>query len=456
MAEVFKRLQTAPISAGAASSRRRFSPDERSRRLGLLVLRAAAVASVVAGFLTFVVAPLRGTFTGEFEDFGAYIAAAHAVATHADIYSQFIHQPPNVALSGFDYPPVVAFLLQPLSWVPPGVAATFWLWLTIACTTAAAGIAAFELLPRAWPRLELTVLASFLYSAATYNYWHGQMNPVIFLLLALALRSWLHGQQTRFGVLIGVAASIKLAPILLVVLMVRRGWWRAAIACAATVAAGLALGIATLGFSTLHEYVTGVLPVLSAQDGWLYNQSVSGVLNRLAGHAVLVPQPGSTAITLATYAVLVAMLALLFFAVRPGTRSMQLRGAEFAAATLLMLLAGTVTWYPHYISAIIAVFASMAILAMRTARRSRALLWSTVMFVASTALLAPVLIANVTSWTQLASLSHSPWWWLLTQVASLPALGAAAMFVAFTLTLRGAPVTPVAQPSMRTEVGSVT
>jgi alpha-1,2-mannosyltransferase len=456
MAEVFERLQIAHAGAGGAASRRRFSPDERSRRLGLLVLRAAAVASVVAGFLTFVVAPLRGTFSGEFEDFGAYIAAAHSVARHADIYWQFIHQPPNVALSGFDYPPVVAFLLQPLAWVPSGVAATFWLWLTIACTTAAAAIAAFELLPRAWPRLELTALASFLYSAATYNYWHGQMNPVIFLLLALALRSWLHGHQTRFGVLIGIAASIKLAPIILVVLMVRRGWWRAAIACAATVVAGLALGIATLGFSTLHEYVTGVLPVLSAQDGWLYNQSVSGVLNRLTGHAVLVPQPASMLITLATYAVLAVLLALLFFAVRPGMRSTQLRGAEFAAATLLMLLAGTVTWFPHYVSAIIAVFAAMGILAMHPARRTRALLWSTVVFVVSTGLLAPLLIANVTSFTQLSALSRTPWWWLLTQVASLPALGAAAMFVAFTVTLRRAAVAPVQHPAMRAEVASVT
>ncbi|MGA7988305.1 MAG: glycosyltransferase family 87 protein [Candidatus Dormiibacterota bacterium] len=456
MAEVFERLQTVPAGAGGTASRRRFHPDDRSRRLGLLVLRAAALASVVAGFLTFVLAPIRGTFTGEFEDFGAYIAAAHAVAGHSDIYAQFIHQPPNVALSGFDYPPVVAFLLQPLGWVPASVAATFWLWLTIACTTAAAGIAAFELLPRAWPRLELTALASFLYSAATYNYWHGQMNPVIFLLLALALRSWLHGQQTRFGILIGVAASIKLAPIILVVLMVRRGWWQAAIACAATVTAGLVAGIAVLGFSTLHEYVTGVLPVLSAQDGWLYNQSVSGVLNRLAGHAVLTPQPASLVITLVTYAVLALMLAMLFLAVSPGMRSVRQRGAEFAAATLLMLLAGTVTWYPHYVSAIIAVFAAMAILATQPAHRSRALLWSTVVFVASTALLAPVLIANVTSWTQLASLSHSPFWWLLTQIASLPALGAAAMFVAFTVTLRRSTLAPVPQPAVRTEVASVT
>jgi alpha-1,2-mannosyltransferase len=395
------------------------------------------MASVLAGILTFVVPPIRGTFAGEFEDFGAYLAAAHALATHTDLYYQFIHQPPNVALSGFDYPPVVAFLLQPLAWIPAHVAATLWLWLTIVCTGAAAAITAYELLPRTWPRIEIVALATFLYSAATYNYWHGQMNPIIFMLLALALRAWLHGQQARFGVLIGIAASIKLAPIILIVLIVRRGWWRAGIACIATVVAGLALGMAALGFSTLHEYVTGVLPVLSAQDGWLYNQSVSGVINRAAGHAVLVPQAGSTLISLATYAVLAVMLGMLFLAVQGGERSRQVRGAEFAAGTLLMLLAGTVTWYPHYVSAIIAVFATVALLVADPGRRSRLLIWSTAVFVGSTALLAPVLIANVTSFTQLTSLSHSGAWWPLTQLASLPALGAAAMFVALTLRLRG-------------------
>ena len=293
-----------PGTGGPAGTHRRFRPDAHARALGLLLLRAAAIASVIAGVITFVIAPIRGTFSGEFEDFGAYLGAAHAVANHSDLYAQFIHQHPNVALSGFDYPPVVAFLVQPLAWVPATAAAMIWLWLTVACTAAATGIAAFTLLPRAWPRLEISALVTFLFSAATYNYWHGQMNPVIFLLLALALHAWVHERQTRFGVLVGIAASIKLAPIVLVILVIRRRWWRAAGACAVTVAAGLALGVAAFGTATLHEYVTRVLPVLSAQDGWLYNQSISGVASRLFGHAVLTPQSGSLLISVLTYAVL--------------------------------------------------------------------------------------------------------------------------------------------------------
>src|SRR6202035_4496848 len=259
------------------------------------------------------------------------------------------------------------------------------------------------------------------------------MNPVIFLLLAFALHAWVNGRQTRFGVLIAIAASIKLAPIVLVVLIIRRRWWRAAGACAVTVAAGLALGVAAFGTATLHEYITRVLPVLSAQDGWLYNQSISGVVSRLFGHAVLIPQSGSLLIRLVTYAVLAAMLCLLFFAIGPTARSRQISGAEFAAATLLMLLASTITWYAHYVTAIIIVFGAVGLMALDREWRSRALVVSTTAFVVAIALLAPLLIANVSSSTQLTALSHTPWWWWLTQVASLPAICAAAMLVALTL-----------------------
>jgi hypothetical protein len=82
------------------------------------------------------------------------------------------------------------------------------------------------------------------------------------------------------------------------------------------------------------------------------------------------------------------------------------------------------------------VFGAVAWLIAPRGRRSRLLLWSTAVFVVATAVLAPVLIANVSSWTRLTALSHTAGWWLLTQMASLPALAAIAMFVAFTLRLR--------------------
>ena len=81
--------------------------------------------------------------------------------------------------------------------------------------------------------------------------------------------------------------------------------------------------------------------------------------------------------------------------------------------------------------------------------RSRVLTVATATFVVAVAVLAPVLIANVSSSAQLVALSHTGWWWLLTQVTSLPAISAAAMLVALTITLRHR-VEPTDAPTLQT------
>ena len=211
----------------------------------MLLIRAAALAAAIAGLLDFVIAPLQGHFAGQFEDYQDYVAAARAVTHHTDIYATFLNHIQPIPVQGFDYPPVIAWLLQPLTWLPSGDSATMWLMALLACSIAGTAIIAYELLPASWPRLELTVLFSFLYAPVTYNLWHGQMSAVVYLFLALALRSWLRGRQVSLGVYIGIAACIKLAPVLLVVLLLRRRWWKASVALAVTLAAGVGTSVGT-------------------------------------------------------------------------------------------------------------------------------------------------------------------------------------------------------------------
>jgi len=410
----------------------------RGRRLGLLTLRVAAATYAVGGVATFLITPLLGRFHGEFEDFNAYLGAANAVGRHADVYGPFTHQVSNVALSGFDYPPIVAWLVQPLAGMPPTAAATLWLWLGVACTAVAALIAAYELLPRTWPRVELAVLATFALSTSTYNYWHGQMNPEVFLLLALALRGWMRGNQVRCGLFIGIAASIKLAPVVLVVVLLRRRWWRGSFAAVATILGSVLAASVLLGTAPLREWITRVLPVLMRQDGWLYNESLNGAVNRLFGHGVLSVAPSSVAISVLTILITVAVVAMLVVAVSPRERPPAQRGAEFGAGVLVSLLVGTITWYPHYVSATIALFAVLGLIASERGRRSAALLVATGGFGASIAVMAPLLIALAASWQGVIALSHSPWWWPSLQLASLPALTATALLVALVSNLRRA------------------
>src|SRR5438445_359849 len=82
-----------------------------------------------------------------------------------------------------------------------------------ACTLTATVVICRTLLPPAWPRWEIAVLAGFAFIPSTAGLWFGQMEPVVLLLVALALREWMRGREVRCGALIGVAAALKLGPL---------------------------------------------------------------------------------------------------------------------------------------------------------------------------------------------------------------------------------------------------
>jgi len=398
------------------------------------VIRAAAVLAAVYGVFVFVIAALTGHFGGEFEDFGAYLGAAQASAAHSDIYAAFTQQTQNVALSGFDYPPVVALLVTPLAWVPVHVAATAWLLIGVVATFAGALIVTRTLMPATWPRLELAVFMTVLYAPATYNLWHGQMNPVVFLLLALALRSWVRGEETRCGALIGIAAAIKLAPVVLLVLLLRRRWWKGTAAAGAVLAVGFGSGVLVYGLHTTVEYVQSVLPVLSRDDGWLYNQSWAGAVNRLAGHSVLAFEPSLLVTRIVALTLSAVSLAAVAWTVRPGREEPDRRGAQFGAGVIAMLLAGTITWYAHDIHLLIPLAAGAALVARRREFR-RPLLITLALAALTTALLAPLLI-SAASMPSIVAVSQTGWWWPLLQLTSAPTFAAASLLAALVVALR--------------------
>jgi alpha-1,2-mannosyltransferase len=401
------------------------------------VLRAAALATAVYAAMVFVIAPLTGHFSGRLEDFQYYWDVARVSAAHGDIYAAFTQQDQNVALSGFDYPPAVALVLTPLALLPFHTAATMWLLLEVAALVAGCILVARTVLPEAWPRVELAILAAFLFGPAVYNLWLGQMNPVIFLLLALALHSWVRGHEIRCGVFIGIAAAIKLAPIVLLILLLRRRWWKGAGATAAVLALSAGSGVLAFGVHTTVEYVQSVLPVLSRDDGWLYNQSWFGVVNRLGAHSVLAFEPGVLAMRVVELSLAAVSVLAAAWTVRSAETDPTRRGAQFGAGILAMLLAGSITWYSHDIHLLIPLAAGAALAASMPGRR-RALVIALVAALVSTAVVARGLI-SVASMQSIVAVSQTPLWWPLLQLTSLPALSTALLLAATVAALRSEP-----------------
>jgi hypothetical protein len=405
------------------------------RRRGLLLIRVVAIAATIGGLLNFVVAPLQGRFAGQFEDYQDYLAAAKAASQHTDIYASFLNHVQPIPVQGFDYPPIIAWLLQPLAGLSPTTAATAWLFVLLACSVAGTAIIAFELLPASWPRLELTAIFSLLYAPVTYNLWHGQMSAVVYLFLALALRSWLRDKPISLGVYIGIAALIKIAPVLLIVLLIRRRWWAACTSLAVTLAVGIGGGILTLGIGTLREYVTSVLPVLGQQNGWIYNQSAAGAVNRLLGHSVLAFQPSIPILTVVNVLLVVVAMGAVAWLVKPALAAREIRGAQFGLAILAMLLVGSVTWFWHLGALLIVLASVVALLTSGTIRRPRPMVIAALAVLVTTGILAPLFIASV-SMSGLTTLSPTWLWWPALQAISAPAFATAALFVTLVLALR--------------------
>ena len=420
---------TRVVPEGAVRGRQR-SP--RLRRIRLLLLLATAAISAVALF-SFVIDPLTGHFGGPFEDFSAYLGAARSMAAGGSAYASFSSAP--VTETGFVYPPFAALLVRPLALLSTRAATLVWLWLTLACAVAGAIVVARTALPKSWPRVELAILAAVAFAPAAYNYWHGQINPVIFLLLAISYWSYVRDRQVTAGILLGLAAGIKIAPVIFLIVLIRRRWWRGTAAMVSTGMVTLILGTLAVGGGAAVTFVTKVLPGLNRATGWIYNQSLGGAISRVAYQSVLVVQPTSWPVQVANIVAALLIVGLAGWAVRPEWRSSEERGAEFGLAITAMLLAGGVAWYAHFMHLLIPLVCVLGLVAARgwRAERSTALAAAGVLIVFG--LVAPLAISGL-SMNGIVAVSRTPGWWPFLQLCSLPCASVLWLSIALARRLR--------------------
>lgn len=385
------------------------------------LLRIVAIVALGVAIKSFVVDPLTGHFGGSYDDFDEYLHTARSIASGGSPYAFFSAATPVSA--AFAYPPFAALLVLPLAPLSDGGALAIWLAVSLVVTIAAAIIVARTALPAGWPRIELAVLAALAFAPVTYNYWHGQINGLIFLLLALAFRAYVSERQVTAGLVLGLAAGIKVAPIVLLLLLLRRRWWRASATMTMTAAATVAVGAVALGPGATRTFFTTVLPALGKPTGWIYNQSLAGTLSRVVEQSVLTMQPATTALGILCAAAGAAVLAASVWVVRDTQRSRPERGAEFGLGVVAMLLAGSLAEFPHFTALVIPLFAACGLAGARGWRVERQLLAAVAMTVFVFGVVAPEAI-GLLSTHGFPAPSPGPRWWLLLQVCSLPCLAA--------------------------------
>src|SRR5205807_6938120 len=148
------------------------------------------------------------------QDLDAYLAAGRAVLGGHPLYAPFLHHAfPDPALRPtYIYPPVFALLVAPLGLLSDAAANILWLAVGQAALIVALVITLRWLRPPAW-----AVTAILCATATFYPLWvdavQGQANLLILLLVTAGIAGIAQG-NARFGAAFGVAAALKLTPLL--------------------------------------------------------------------------------------------------------------------------------------------------------------------------------------------------------------------------------------------------
>lgn len=276
-------------------------------------------------------------------DFAVYMMGAHHL-TNSNLYTAGLSYSPHLP---YTYPPFSALLFLPLSVFPLQAAALVWALVNVAALFAILALSIKAVRPgltRAstlgW---SLGLLApAMLIEPVSLTFSFGQINLVLAALVLADLTGHVRFGDSTLprGVLVGIAAAVKLVPLIFVPYLFLTRQTRAAWTSVVTFA-GCSLLAAAFDPSNSWAYWTKYVVDAQRVGGVSYisNQSLRGALDRLTHHYIT-----TGPITALAGCVALGGLALAYVSWR---RSSPFLGLLICAAT--GLLASPITWAHHMV-----------------------------------------------------------------------------------------------------------
>jgi alpha-1,2-mannosyltransferase len=301
------------------------------------VTRRTAVAAGLFGVVVAVLVLLVDF--QNFMDLRVYRAGGRAWVDGYSLYSNEFVRRSGVGLP-FTYPPIAAILFTALALVPMGVA----IWVVTVASVAALGAVAAIVVRH--PRLAVLagLAGGMLLEPVRLTLSYGQIN---LLLMALVVADCLLPRTPwPRGLLIGVAAAIKLTPAVFVLFFVAHRQWRPVAAAAAGFATATALAWLVAAGDT-PAYLRTVIADPGRLGGLTYtaNQSLNGFWQRLG-----LDGPLTTTLWLLSA---LAVVALGWRVVRDA-RAAGDDLAALVAVAAVGLLVSPVSWSHHWVWAAVA------------------------------------------------------------------------------------------------------
>lgn len=241
----------------------------------------------------------------------------------------------------FTYPPFATVVMVPLALPPLRLAAAVMAALTTAALALAIALARRELgRPAPGWLVALLTAGAVALEPVWQNLTFGQVNALLMLAVLVDL---LRPDRRGSGVLVGIAAGIKLTPLVFVVLLVLVGRRAAAGRAVLAFVGTIGVGLAAMPAESVKYWSNGVLDGGRVGPPQLaHNQSVYGALTRL-----LDARP-PTLLWLAVAGPLA--FAVLLVGARWWRQGDRVLGTGLAA--LAMLIASPVSWSHHWVWAV--------------------------------------------------------------------------------------------------------
>ena len=279
-----------------------------------------------------------------FEDLDVYRIGVRTWWHGGDMYGPLPPVRTGLVLP-FIYPPFAALVLSPLalvswpmSWVGMGL-------LSVASLV----VVLFVTARRLWPEggrggavllTAVGVPVSLLLDPVAQTLWFGQVN--LLLMALVAVDCVVERPRWPRGLLVGVAAAIKLTPAAFVLLFLVRRDYRAAATAGGTFAGAVLLGFAVAPASS-WRYWTGSVPGLGGLAGspFATNQAIRGALARMD----TLPRVGQLALWLL---LCLLMLGLAVLGMRRALRAGNIALALVVNAALALLVS-PISWGHHWV-----------------------------------------------------------------------------------------------------------
>ena len=339
----------------ATATLRRSALDNRHFRSLLLLLSGVPIA-IVYLWQALIQPLVFGAYLGDFQE--SYVRAARRIAAGLDPYD-LCRTAGCLEPTGPQYvmPPPLAWALQPLVSVDSHVITVATILVLNASLFFFIFCALRALKVVDWQLAVLLTLIALSFEPVIGNIDEGQVNLLLLALSGVWLWGWV-ADRWWGGIGIGLATAIKIiqAPVGLLIL-----WGRRWSMLAAAVVAGLGLWLLAAP-QYLWEYLTSVLPAISAGTGQFENHSPGGTITRLIEPDTFLgvvrgSPPAARAITIA---IALAALVVTFVVIRSPARYRTGRALEAAAIVAVTPIVTSYSWGTHLVLLLLPMFVLVA------------------------------------------------------------------------------------------------